>query len=422
VKHTLSSVFFTLALFALTLAASTGVLLRFGIVMGMPGWASNFSAIRHAHSHLMYFGWVTMGLMVLIWHYLPQQTGRPLPKGVGVQMAVSAVLALLSFPAFWSNGYGLTQIGTIALPLGAMVSGLNGILWLVFAALYWRATWGLPTRPLTIQLWDWAIVLLCLAFSGALGFVGLVMGDKANIALQQIFLHLFLDLFAVGWFNLALLGVLWAWLGASAIPDHWLPTRSLALLLVPTFLLGVAPPLISPTLFWVAATTNLGAAILLAWHLSALWPHRGHLPMLARFGLLILGVHIVSALCVMWPGFWQWSAGTQLRIFFLHNFLLGWVSSGLLGMVAVTNRRLAGSINCTLTTLWISGVGLMLVALLGVGFSQVVPLRTADLLWAAAWSSIGPALVALWVLSQSLLANRSWAQTNRERAQMESSP
>ncbi|MEZ4710446.1 MAG: hypothetical protein R3A44_24805 [Caldilineaceae bacterium] len=70
----------TISLLSLALAAGTGVLLRFGLVMGMPAWASNYGAIRHAHSHLMYFGWVTLGLMALIWRGLPGLTGRPLPK------------------------------------------------------------------------------------------------------------------------------------------------------------------------------------------------------------------------------------------------------------------------------------------------------------------------------------------------------
>ncbi len=399
-NRSFSIVFFALAIFALALAASAGLLLRFGIVMGMPAWAGDFSAIRHAHSHLMYFGWVTLGLMALIWHYLPQQTGRSLPSGVGAQMVASAGLALLSFPAFWSNGYGLTQIGSAALPLGAMTAGFNGVLWLCFAGLYFRATWGLSTRPLPVQLWDWAIILLVIAFGGALGFVGLVMTDSANIILQQIFLHLFLDLFAVGWLNLALLGVLWAWLGPRMTPHRWLPTQSLALLVLPTFLLGVSPFMIPAALFWLAATTNLGAAILLAWHLYALWPSRSQLPLVARFGLLILGVHILSGLFILWPGFWQWSAGTQLRVFFLHNFLLGWVSSVLLGMIMVTAIRLARAVERTLTVIWIGGVGSLLMALLGVGFNQFVSLPAADLFWVAAWSSIGPALAALGMFYQ----------------------
>lgn len=392
---------FALASFAL--ATATGVLLRFGMVAGMPTWADDFGAIRHAHSHLMYFGWVTLGLMALIWHYLPTLTGRPLPRGVGVQMAASTVLAFLSFPAFWSNGYGLTQIGPAELPLGSIAAGLNSLLWLVFGALYLRATWHLSERPQPVQLWDWAIILLLIAFGGALGLVGLVITDTASIVAQQFFLHLFLDLFAVGWFNLALLGVLWAWLGNYSPLPHWLPSQSLALFVAPTFLLGISPALVTDTLFWIAATANLGAAALLACHLYACWQRRARLPLLVQFGLLILGIHILSALFVIWPGFWHWSAGTQLRIFFLHNLLLGWVSSALLGVILVISSRLTLQRERIITAVWAGSVAIMLLALLGIGFIRYSPIQALTYLWIAAWSSVGPVLVALWEVGQLLM-------------------
>lgn len=407
------------AILSLALAACTGVLLRFGLLLGMPDWASSYGAVRHAHSHLMYFGWVGLGLMALIWRFLPRWTGRPLPKGVGIQMMASAVFALLSFPAFWANGYGVTQIGPVALPFGAMISGFNGMTWWVFAGLYVRATWGLPQRPLPIQLWDWAIALLLLAFGGALGFVGLVMMDSANISLQQVFLHLFLDLFAVGWLNLALLGVIWAYLGDDAAARPWLPTQSLALLLMPTFLLGVSPLSITAPIFWIAAGANLGAAGLLALHWRALWQIRARLPRLVRFGLLIFAAHIVSAFFIVWPGFWQWSAGTQLRIFFLHNFLLGWVSSGLLGIILVLLVQWTIGTARAITAVWMGGVSGMLLALLGVGFVHFLPVRATSLLWVAAWSSVGPALVALWAVVQLLRPGHFGVQTSVNRRHVE---
>jgi len=408
----MSRVYGVVALFSLAVAASTGVLLRFGMVMGMPAWASNFGAVRHAHSHLMYFGWATLGLMALIWHFLPSLTGRDLPKGVGVQMATSAILALLSFPAFWLNGYGLTQIGSADLPLGAIISGFNGLLWMVFGWLYLRATWQLPDRPLPVQLWDWAIILLLIAFGGALGLVGLVVTDNNSIALQQIFLHLFLDLFAVGWFNLALLGLLWAWLAQHTPLPRWLPSQSLALLVAPTFFLGLSPILVMEPIFWIAAIANLGAALLLGWHLYELWKRREHLPILVWFGMAILGVHVASAFFTAWPGFWRWSAGTQLRIFFLHNFLLGWMSTVLLGIVLALFAPLAQSVSRGVTVLWGGGIGVMLLALLGMGFVQFLPISAATWLWLAAWSSVLPAAVAIWSLGRLLWSTRSQPQAN----------
>ncbi len=384
------------AMFALALAASTGVLLRFGLYQGMPAWAQNYVAVRHAHSHLMYFGWVTLSLMALIWRALPALTGRPLPRAVAPQMAASAALALLSFPAFWVNGYGLTQIGRAELPLGAMVAGLNGVGWFLFVWLYGRATWQLPTRPLPIQLWDWALVLLLLASLGAAGLAAMPAWPSAAATLQPYFLHLFLDLFAVGWFNLALLGLLWAELSrrGCALP-RWLPTQSLAIAVTPTFVLGVPPSLVPDGAFWTGALANLVAAFFLAWHGRWLWQYRRALPWLARFGLIFLAVHGLSALAVLWPGFWAWSAGTQLRIFFLHNLLLGWVSSALLGLWADPQPEQAWWPERGIYLLWAGGVSLMLVALLGLGFVAWTGITAGSWLRLAAWGSV-PVALAAW--------------------------
>lgn len=393
--------FTSIALFALALAVGTGLLLRFGLVMGMPAWARNYTAIRHAHSHLMYFGWVTLGLMALIWHFLPELTKRPLPRGVGLQMAISALLALLSFPAFWVNGYAPTQLGSAALPLGSIAAGLNGFFWLVFVALYVRATWGMAERPLPVRLWDWAVVLLVFAFSGALGLVASIATGISSVMLQQLSLHLFLDLFAVGWFNLALLGILWAYLPQQATQEKWLPTQSLALLLLPTFMLGVSPALVTVDMFWFAAVANVGAALLLARHLYALWQQRRQLPLLAQFGLLILAIHLLTAFMVIWPDVWRWSAGTQLRVFFLHNFLLGWVSSTLLGVMMTVRGARASLFSRVIAAVWMGAVATMLLALLGVGFVQFNPMPAVTWLRIAAWSSVPLAVVAVWVWVRS---------------------
>ena len=380
------------ALGAFLLAASTGVLLRFGLFQGMPAWAQNYGAVRHAHSHLMYFGWATLAIMAMIWRLLPHWTQAPLPRGVQWQMSATSVMALLSFPAFWSNGYGLTQIGSASLPLGSMISGRNGLTWLAFVWLYVRATAHLATRPLPVQLWDWAIVLLLLAFAGGLGLVALVVLDAMSLFLQQIMLHLFLDLFATGWFTLALLGLLWGWIGNSHELPTWLPTQSLALFVAPTFFLGISPAFVPTSIFWISASANGGAALLLLWHIGALCRRRAHMPILARFGLLALFLQVLMAFVLLWPGIWQWSAGTQLRIFYLHNLLLGWLSSSLLGLAAVLWFPLMQPWQRRIQHVWLGGVGLMLLALLSLGI-DATRFTFPAILWLqlAAWCSVSVA-------------------------------
>ncbi len=383
-----------LAVAALTLAAWTGVLMRFGMVYGFPAWAQNFGAMRHAHSHLMYFGWVTLALFALIWADLPRYTGRSLPRGVGVQMALTASMAFLSFPAFWANGYGLTTIGSARLPLGSMVATFNGLTWFYFIALYVRATRGLAVRPLAVQLWDWALALLLLASLGAAGLVALVVTRAEQPFLQQLFLHQFLDLFAVGWFGLALLGVLWSHVGPPA--HGWLPTFSLALLLTPTFLLGASPTLLPGALFWVAALANAAAAFLLALHGVQLWRRRAALPALVWLAGAGLGVVLAVAALLLWPGVWHDYAGGQMRIFYLHVLLLMWVSTALLGLLE-TRWPVGRQSLRWMNLLWLAGVLVMIGALLGLGLAP--QLGQPQLFWllAAAWGSLGVAIGATWL-------------------------
>lgn len=397
---------FVVALVALVISAWTGVLLRFGFVTGMPEWAQNFAAVRHAHSHLMYFGWVTLSLMALIWADLPRHTGRQLPAGVRWQMWLTAAMALLSFPAFWANGYGLTQIGPVRLPLGSIVSTLNGLTWFYFIGLYVRATWGLRTRPLPVRLWDWALVLLLVASGGAAGLVGVVLLGLEHPFLRQLFLHQFLDLFAVGWLNLAIVGVLWSRLGRDGLPHERVPVASMAVLLLPTFVLGVTPSLVPEWLFWLAAFANAGAAGLLSVHLRSLWQRRRHLLWPAHFGLAALAVIVLSAYILLIPGFWSWSGGGQLRIFYLHTLLLAWISTQLITLIKQASTVAHKLRSQTIETLWVGGTLIMLVALLGIGFSMVLPIAQTVWLAIAAWAGVAVALASLLLLIEVVTVRR----------------
>ncbi|MEZ4834220.1 MAG: hypothetical protein R2873_19920 [Caldilineaceae bacterium] len=392
------------ALAALLLAAATGALMRFSLVNGFPTWASNYTAIRHAHSHLMYFGWGTLAIMALIWRQLPSITGRALPRGVRAQMTAAGVAALLSFPAFWANGYGETQIGGLSLPLGAMVSGANGLTWAAFILLYARATWRLSRRPLPVRLWDAAIVLLILACMGVLWLMALVVTASSSFFMHQAALHLFLDLYAVGWFGLALLGLLWARTGEDAARGQWLPVNALALALAPTFFLGMAPAVTPPALAAVAMLGNVLAAGMLAWHGWLLWWQRARLPLLVQFGLLTLAVHALIGVVLIFPGVWTWAAGTQLRVFFLHNLLLGWLSSVLIGLIAAQWINTPRTVRRILDAAWIGGVGLMLLSLLGMGGGNLSPVSPLVWLQLAAWSSL--LLVGVIVMQVAVAARR----------------
>jgi len=134
---------------------------------------------------------------------------------------------------------------------------------------------------------------------------------------------------------------------------------------------------------------------------AALLRRWAHLPWLMRFGVGMLAVHGLIGLVILWPGVWAWSGGTQLRVYFLHNLLLGWMSSALLALIldllGLGKIRWMGWLGWA----WIVGVGGMLLTLLGLGMLQFVPISALLLLRAAAWSSaVSVGVVGLvWLLS-----------------------
>jgi hypothetical protein len=112
------------ALGCFVIAGSTGSLLRFGLLSGLPAGLALVN-VRHAHSHLMYFGWATPALMVLIVAWLPQLTGRkPSPRFFWV-MGATIVVALLAYIFFLQFGYQVAQIGDRRLPLSVIMHVLG---------------------------------------------------------------------------------------------------------------------------------------------------------------------------------------------------------------------------------------------------------------------------------------------------------
>jgi hypothetical protein len=219
---------------------------------------------------------------------------------------------------------------------------------------------------------------------------------------QQLFLHQFLDLFAVGWFALAVLGVMWARLGAAGA--GWLPTYVLALLLAPTFFLGMSPAVLTPGLLWLAILTNVAAAGLLAVHVGRLWPRERSLP--GRFSLVALALIVAVAFALLLPGLWERSANGALRIFYLHLLLLAWVSTQLLATLLADGLAGSSRVRLVIVTLWLVGVATMVVALLGIGVPGLLPVSTLTWLYLAAWASVPIAVAALMLCVAAIFGRR----------------
>ena len=392
-----------LALLILVFAGATGSFLRFGLVYGIPsGWGEKQNIV-HAHSHTM-FGWTILALMTIIWSRLSTYLDGPLSKYVSWQMAATFIFSLAQLPAFWPNGYGVTEIGPAQLPLGAIIAGFAGLTWFWFMWLYWRTIRKLNHAPASVRLWNWAIILLFIASLGAMAEPGLMAMKIENDFIKHLFLHLFLDLFTTGWLLLAVFGAIVAFLEDKRPLTNLPSPPLLALFIIPTFLLGMPPGTLPPALFWVASLANLVVAALVALYLYRFFQRRSDLPLLVRFGLLGLLVQVGAAVLMVAPGVWAWGAGT-LRIFYLHDMLLLWTSSALLGLLMATFGNQKGN-HALAEWLWIIGVGVMWLALLLGGFVQWLPISGRTLLEIAAWASVIIVLAAIVALKAFLPFSR----------------
>ncbi len=387
------------ALSLFILASSTGALYRWGIVYGLP-WGLSFANVRHAHSHLMYFGWVTPALMGLIAARLPRQNPR-----FRLVIAATVVLAALAYLPFLLFGYDVIDIGGHRFPPGVIGASLNILAWYAFAWAYLQSTRG-EARSFSLRFFDWALAFQLIASFGAWGRGVLVALKVDDPFVTTAMVDLFLDLFSDGWFVLALLGLAFS-LHPSAQDStsrraQWLVIAGLPV----TFLLGVPIELVPGGLRLFAGAGGLVVAIgllLLArslWRAAPDWGWRIPLAFLAFKAFAEMGLGI--------PALAAWGQDAGLRILYLHVLLLGFVS---LGMVAAA-KTIWGQ-ESVRGGAWMAAAVIFLITTL-IPLTRLVPAEWGGR-WAlllAAIGALGPPIVATYMLAKAWQAGRL-AQSTR---------
>lgn len=381
------------ALVCFVLAGLTGAFFRFGIAYG---WTAGLGLvnIRHAHSHLMYFGWVTPALMALLSLHLPALTGRPLSAGLRRIGGVIFFAALLTYPFFLALGYTPVEIGTARLPLAVISSTANVFCWYVFVWCYWREMRGVE-RTRALLLWDLAATFLVLASLGAWGLALLKPLGIEDPAWVVGLTHVFLDLFSEGWFVLGVLGLLHARAQTPGRAAHW--SIVLVVLGLPvTFALGMPDALVPPGLHLLARVGGTLVAVGLLANVAILWrAGPGGEGWFWKLPLLMLALKALAELSVGVLPDVRWAGAPAMRVLYLHVMLLGFVSLGLVGVAAQVFERVAAA------RWFYAAVALLLVSLL-----PLTPLWPGG--WqgrwtfvAAAWIALGPVVAAAGLLASS---------------------
>jgi hypothetical protein len=303
------------------LAGFTGALFR---MAGAYGWTLGFNPvnIRHAHSHLMYFGWAIPALFALVGARVVRSGGRPPSCRL---LSSSFIAAVAAWEAFLLWGYESARIGGARIPVGIIVSTLAMLIWYWFAHWYRRGRVHLEAGP-SRTLLDVSVLLLVVSTFGAWGVAATVPAGESLVALKTAFTHLFLALFSEGWLVMALVGLAWAELPSTARMPRW----ALPLLLAGTaasFLLGMPGHLVDGNLRLVA---RLGG---IAWGLGAVgivwgWWKAAPAPLRTSWGppMLLLALKgSVQAASMLVPGIW-WADIPAMRVLYLHVLLLGFVT------------------------------------------------------------------------------------------------
>lgn len=387
----------SLALFAV--AASTGVLFRVGQAYGFTA-GLEFVNIRHAHSHTMYFGWVTPALIL----FIGLRSGLRSLHRILLWLLGAAVLAYGLFLAF---GYRVVDVGPARMPISVVAATLNTVIWYVFVVAYFRRRGALERSP-PRMLWDASIAFLLLATLGALGLPLLKPLGAEDPIWTVALTHVFLDLFSEGWFVLGVLGVAYGRFGFHAPSRPFQTALMLVIVGLPlTFAMGMPRSLVTQPLEWMARGGSLLVGLGLLALAALLWlriPWRSAWMVPVGFLMLKAIAQIIGALSI---GFW-FADHHAVRVMYLHVMLLGFVSCG----IVVAARDALGIVSERGLLFFyasVTAVLLSLVPLTGIFGIEGWMFRVA------AWVAAFPVLAAAYILIRG--RSEGWTYYEGEPAQ-----
>jgi hypothetical protein len=386
-----------LSLISFVLAAFTGFLYRYGMHYPMPAWL-NFSNIRHAHSHLMFFNWISPPIMVWFVKSLLQH-GSPLPeRSTSWCLYTMLFLGFLSFPFFLIYGYHSVSICSLSLPLAAIISGLVMITWYWFAWIYYKNK-KTSDGLVSFSLFDAGLVALMISSLGAWGVSIFQFTDIDSPMVSSAMTHFFLSVFTEGWAVLGILGMMWhhaekekndirvsfntGWL--------WLPVLFGSMLIFP---FSLSQSLVTPAMHISAKLGLILIVISLSLNLWMFIRSGLFCGFIWRSVLVLLAIKIVFQLLAILPtSIWPGEHG--LRVLYLHLLLLGFVSFVLFEMFLSESKKIARF----LFAVTVFGVLVSLLFISGYWPPEWTPPNTYY--WVMVLAFL-PVVSSIWLLAESM--------------------
>lgn len=317
--------FWQWAILSFIIAGLTGFIFRLGFVISLPtGW--DLSNIRHAHSHLMFFGWASFLPLYFIYTEIVSEHCSALSKRI-IESSFWIIMGfgLLSFVTFFLWGYKPVLIGSAKIPLSAILSGFVMMGWYIFMIGYLihRAKTSIDKR----NVWyESALVMLFVSSLGAWS-VGLSeLLNFGNSLLLKALTHFFLSTYTEGWVVLILLGFIAKKLEIGRTDYLVSPTILVALIALGaplTFPYGISASFINAQLLFVARLGGImiGTSILMFIY-SAVKTDKP-LKQFWAWPILFLAIKAVMQIVasISPPELWMYDIG--IRILYLHVLLLG---------------------------------------------------------------------------------------------------
>jgi hypothetical protein len=323
------------------LAAFTGFVYRWGLIGG-DILGLRMSNVRHAHSHLMFFNWVTPVPMVFMARHL-MKTAPEAYSSLKWCISVIILIGFASYPFFLIYGYQPVQIGNANLPFSVMLSGLVMIGWYWFGLIYLRYR-SKADSSLSQLFYDGVLVMLVVSSLGAWGVAVAQFGNIDNNLVSGALTHFFLTTFTEGWCVLAAIGIFYDLSEKNDLlpfDKNWLiaPIVLGAPLMFP---FGLSVDLLNESLLWTAKFGSLMVGIGLGmnlWFMARALPNRNRWIWTFVLAMLVLKVTVQLAAVFLPETLWLGQHG--LRVLYLHLLLLGFVSSMFFAAFHTVNNRIS---------------------------------------------------------------------------------
>lgn len=335
------STIWKLSLLSFVIAALTGALYRYGFLGSLP-FGLHLSNIRHAHSHLMFFNWITPPIMIWMAALVLSPGKTKSVRYFKICLNTMMILGLLSWPFFLLYGYRSITIGSASLPFAAIISGMVMLTWYGFGGLYYSRRKKLQAT-LPLLLFDAALVALVVSSLGAWGVSVYQFSSLESPLISKALTSFFLSVFTEGWVMLGVLGVIWSVtersnLGVKMSPNWlWVPLLFGSMLIFPY---SLDQSILTPAMIYSAKVGILLIFISLAFHLYGLTKTSLISSSVWLAVLLFLGLKMIFQIGALLPTE-IWPGEHGLRILYLHLLLLGFGSTALIAAFYIDTERLA---------------------------------------------------------------------------------